>query len=71
MNTAIDFKDFDEFNSIRKIKPEFADKYRDVYPESKFLDLFKPTNIMAHKISTDLWKIKNERNDYEPKKNRY
>ncbi len=54
VNTAIDFKDFNEFNSIRKIKPEFADKYRDVYPESKFLDLFKPTNIMAHKISTDL-----------------
>ena len=54
VNTAIDFRDFDEFNSIRKIKPEFADKYRDVYPESKFLDLFKPTNIMAHKISTDL-----------------
>ncbi|WP_298523306.1 RyR domain-containing protein [uncultured Methanobrevibacter sp.] len=54
VQTGIDFKNFNEFNSIRKIKPEFADRYREEYPESKFLDLFKPTNIMAHKISNDL-----------------
>ena len=54
VHLAIDFKDFNQFNSIRKIKPEFADKYCEAYPEAKFLDLFKPTNVMAHKISSDL-----------------
>ena len=54
VHTAIDFKNFEEFNSIRKIKPEFADRYRETFPESKFLDLFVPTNIVAHKISREL-----------------
>ena len=54
VETAIDFRNFYEFNSIRRIKPEFADRYRSKFPESKFLDLFVPTNIMAHKISREL-----------------
>ena len=57
VETAIEFKDFDEFNTIRKINPSFADKYREDNPESKFLNLFKPTDIMAHKISSDFNKI--------------
>ena len=52
-DTAIDFKDFNEFNTIVKIDPNFADEYTKVYPEAKFLNLFKPTDIMAHKIATD------------------
>lgn len=52
-DTAIDFKDFNEFNTIIKIEPNFADNYTSVYPKSKFLNLFKPTDIMAHKIATD------------------
>ena len=52
-DTAIDFKDFNEFNTIVKIEPDFADRYTEVYPKAKFLNLFKPTDIMAHKISTD------------------
>ena len=52
-DTAIDFKDFNEFNTIVKINPDFADKYTSIYPEAKFLNLFKPTDIMAHKIATD------------------
>lgn len=52
-DTAIDFKDFDEFNAIVKIEPDFADSYTEVYPKAKFLNLFKPTDIIAHKISTD------------------
>ncbi len=52
-NTAIDFKDFNEFNTIIKIDPNFADEFTSVYEEAKFLNLFKPTDIMAHKISTD------------------
>jgi hypothetical protein len=52
-NTAIDFKDFNEFNAILKIDPNFADCYTNVFPEAKFLNLFKPTDIMAHKIATD------------------
>ena len=54
VNVTIDFEDFDEFNSIVKLSPySFADDYREDYPESKVLDLFKPTEIMAHKISRD------------------
>ena len=52
-DTAIDFKDFNEFNTIVKMEPDFADNYTSVYPEAKFLNLFKPTDIMAHKIATD------------------
>ena len=52
-DTAIDFKDFNEFNTIVKIDPNFADEFTKNYPEAKFLNLFKPTDIIAHKISTD------------------
>lgn len=52
-DTAVDFKDFNEFNTIIKIDPDFADNYTKVYPKAKFLNLFKPTDIMAHKIATD------------------
>ena len=52
-DTAIDFKDFNEFNTIIKMDSDFADNYTSVYPKSKFLNLFKPTDIMAHKIATD------------------
>ncbi|WP_407392581.1 RyR domain-containing protein [Methanobrevibacter sp.] len=50
----VDFRDFNEFNSIVKIPPyDYADKFRDRYKETKVLDLFKPTDIMAHKIAMD------------------
>ena len=52
-DTAIDFKDFNEFNTIIKIDHDFADEYTKNYPEAKFLNLFKPTDIMAHKIAND------------------
>ncbi|MBQ2636577.1 MAG: hypothetical protein IJG09_07780 [Methanobrevibacter sp.] len=52
-DTAIDFKDFDEFNTIVKMDPNFADSFTAQYPKAKFLNLFKPTDIMAHKITTD------------------
>lgn len=52
-DTAIDFKDFAEFNTIIKINTDFADNYTDFYPKAKFLNLFKPTDIMAQKISID------------------
>ncbi len=51
---SIDFKDFNEFNSIVKMDPyDFADSYRDNYKRSKILDLYRPTDIMAHKIAYD------------------
>ena len=52
-DTAIDFKDFNDFNTIVKMDPDFADKYTSVYPRAKFLNMFKPTDIMAQKISID------------------
>ena len=56
-DTAIDFKDFNEFNSIVKIDPNFADEFTQNYPEAKFLNLFKPTDIMAHKIAADFGEV--------------
>ncbi len=56
-DTAIDFKDFNEFNTIVKIEPDFADNYTKQYPKAKFLNLFKPTDIMAHKIATDFKEV--------------
>lgn len=56
-DTAIDFKDFEEFNTIVKIEPDFADSYTKNYPKAKFLNLFKPTDIMAQKIATDFPKV--------------
>ena len=54
VNVGIDFDDFDEFNSIVKIDPfDFADNYRKINKRSKILNLFKPTDILAHKIAED------------------
>lgn len=53
VETAIDFKDFNEFNLIRRLNPTFGDTYWKEYPEAKFVDLFKPTDIMAFKLSLD------------------
>ncbi|WP_405295019.1 RyR domain-containing protein [Methanobrevibacter sp.] len=50
----IDFRDFNEFNSIVKYYPyDYADNFRNTYGRTKILDLFKPTDIMAHKIALD------------------
>ena len=57
VETYLNFKDFDEFNSIRRLKPTFGDNYWKAYPETKFIDLFKPTDIMAFKISLDFRQI--------------
>ena len=54
VKTGIDFKDFNDFNSIVKQDPHFTDVYRNDYPNSSFMDMYKPTDIMAHKISVDL-----------------
>ena len=56
-DTAIDFKDFNEFNTLVKLDCNFADEFTKTYPEAKFLNLFKPTDIVAHKISTDFGSV--------------
>jgi hypothetical protein len=54
VDAHFDFRDFNEFNSIVKIYPySYADKFRSEYKRTKVLDLFKPTDIMAHKIALD------------------
>ena len=50
---ALDFKYFNEFNTIMKIDPNFADEFTKNYPKAKFLNMFKPTDIMAQKIAND------------------
>ena len=54
VKTGIDFKNFNQFNSIVKEDPHFSDVYREDFPNASFLDMYKPTDIMAHKISVDL-----------------
>ena len=54
VHAHFDFRDFNEFNSIVKIYPYgYADKFRNAYARTKVLDMFKPTDIMAHKIALD------------------
>ena len=54
IDAHVDYRDFHEFNAIVKIHPyDYADVFRSRYEETKVLDLFKPTDIMAHKISMD------------------
>lgn len=54
VDIGINYSDFNQFNSIIKMDPfDFADNYREEYKQTKMLDLFKPTDIMAHKISLD------------------
>ena len=55
VNTAVNFKNFNELNSIIRLDPEFPVIYRKAYPETNFIDLYKPTDIMAHQIFTDLY----------------
>lgn len=55
VNTAVNFKNFNELNTIVKIDPNFPEVYRRDYPETNFINLYKPTDIMAHQIFTDLY----------------
>ncbi|MDR3063580.1 MAG: hypothetical protein LBU40_05535 [Methanobrevibacter sp.] len=51
VKTYLSFDDFDNFNTITKLDSKFPVKYRGLYPETNFIDLFKPLDILAHKIS--------------------
>ena len=50
-STYINLVDLDKSNFIPKNDLLFADKYRSRYIKSRVLDLFRPTEVMAHKIS--------------------
>ena len=72
VTVGIDFKDFDEFNSIVRVSPyDFADNYREKYPNSKIIDLFKPTEIMAHKITHNFKFDSNQYRDLRDHLNRF
>lgn len=53
VNPEINFKNFKAFNSIVKEDPHFTDLFRNDYPYSSFINLYKPTDIMAYKINQD------------------
>ena len=53
VNLGIDFTDLDKFNHILIFDEEFPNKYLELYPDAESLDLYKPTDIMAHKISRE------------------
>lgn len=55
VNTAVNFRNFNELNTIVKVDPNFPEVYRRDYPETNFINLYKPTDIMAHQIFTDLY----------------
>ena len=47
-------KDVNDLNDIARLPPyDFTDEYAHRYPETKFLDLYKPIDIIAHRISTN------------------
>ena len=58
INTSVNFKNFNELNYIIRLDPRFPVVYREDYPETNFIDLYKPTDIMAHQIFTDFY-VKN------------
>ncbi|MCL2115545.1 MAG: RyR domain-containing protein [Methanobrevibacter sp.] len=66
----INFKNFDNFNSIYKKNPDFGEYYRELYDEANFLDLFRPLDILAHKLyltfgkNVGLCEIKDELDNY-------
>ncbi|MCL2114647.1 MAG: RyR domain-containing protein [Methanobrevibacter sp.] len=51
VKTYLSFEDFNTFNTIIKKDFDFPKKYREIYDETNFIDLFKPLDILAHKIS--------------------
>ena len=54
VDAHVDYRDFNEFNSIVKIRPyDYADEFRESFDEAKALNLFKPTDIMVHKMALD------------------
>ena len=55
VDTAVNFKNFNELNTIVKVDPNFPEIYRRDYPETNFINLYKPTDIMAHQIFTDFY----------------
>lgn len=55
VNTAVNFRNFNELNTIVKVDPNFPEIYRKDYPETNFINLYKPTDIMAHQIFIDLY----------------
>lgn len=46
-------EDFNDLNEIYKKDYYFKENFENTYNYTKFFDLFKPTDIMAHKISLD------------------
>ena len=43
----------EQFNTIVKLDHDFADEFTKDFPDAKFLNMFKPTDIMAQKIAND------------------
>lgn len=54
VDIGIDYRDFNQFNSLIKKRPyDFGYYFFEHYEESRILDLYKPTDIMAYKIAMD------------------
>ena len=51
VKTYLSFEDFNTFNTIIKKDHDFPKNYREIYDETNFIDLFKPLDILAHKLS--------------------
>lgn len=49
----INLLDFPELDSITKIDYSFSDNYRNEYPTANFLNLFKPTQVIFHRLALD------------------
>ena len=59
----INLLNLEELNSINILDNKFADQYKETYHETKFLDLFKPTDLLTHKLSLD-FNLSERKQDY-------
>jgi hypothetical protein len=59
----INLLNLEKLNSINILNNKFADQYKETYHETKFLDLFKPTDLLTHKLSLD-FNLSTRKQDY-------
>jgi hypothetical protein len=70
VKTHLEFDNFDDFNTIKEIQPDqaFSKSYQEKYPGIDELNLFRPNDLLAHKINLsfdlDLMAIKRALDDF-------
>ena len=58
----INLLNLEKLDSINKINHAFGDQYNNIHLDTKFLDLFKPTDILVHELSLNFNLNKRQQN---------